>query len=67
MTLSEYFLGILLFKLDVVWITQVVIGDLPSLYLYKRLGYDSVGEDSIYAFSELGNVADLSFVCVKNV
>jgi hypothetical protein len=67
MTLSEYFLGILLFKLDVVWITQVVIGDLPSLYLYERLGYDSVGEDSIYAFSELGNVADLSFVCVKNV
>lgn len=67
MTLSEYFLGILLFKLDVVWITQVVIGDLPSLYLYKRLGYDSVCEDSVYAFSKLGNVADLSFVCVKNV
>ncbi len=67
MTLSEYFLGILLFKLDVVWITQVVIGDLPTLYLYERLSYDSVGEDSVYAFSELRNVADLSFVCVKNV
>lgn len=67
MTLSEYFLGILLFKTNVVWITQVVIGDLPTLYLYERLGDDSVGEDSIYAFFELGNVADLSFVCVKNV
>ncbi len=67
MTLSEYFLVILLFKLDVVWITQVVIGDLPTLYLHERLGYDSFGEDSIYAFFELGNVADFSFVCVKNV